>query len=132
MTRRFRPRFPGEAFLVPEPTPVAEPEPVAEVQKPPKEPREKSGNWPASRVLLVAGGAVSLGASGALYGMSSSARANFDASNTTADMDQYQGAANTTFIGSGVAGVTGVSMIGVGLFFSAIDGDPRPTLDFRF
>jgi hypothetical protein len=126
--------FPTEAFSVPEPEPApVVPEPVvAQVADPVKEIRQKSGAWPASRVMLLASGAASLGASGALYGMSSSARANFDASNTMDDMDQYRGAANTTFIGSGVAGVTGVSLIGVGLFFSAIDGDPRPTLDIRF
>lgn len=92
----------------------------------------KQKKWPAERVLLVGGGVAGLAASGVFYGLSAQSRNNFDASSNVADMDQYMASTNTFIIGSGISGAAGVGMLGFGVLFFVVDGDPRPTLDIRF
>jgi hypothetical protein len=92
----------------------------------------KPKQWPASRVFFVAAGGASLAASGALYGLSAVERSKFESAGTAADLDAHSAATNRYVIGSGVAGAAGVGMLGFGVLFFVVDGDPRPTLDIRF
>lgn len=124
--------FPPEAFGAvkpPEETPEETVKPDITLP-PPTVVKQKA--WPAERVVLVTTGAASLAASGALYGLSAGSRSNFDASNTVSDMDKYQSSTNTLVIASGATGAAGVGLLGFGVLFFIVDGDPRPTLDFRF
>lgn len=88
--------------------------------------------WPAERLALMGGGVAGLAASGVFYGLSAQSRGNFDTSTSVADMDQYMSSTNTFIIGSGISGAAGVGMLGFGVLFFVVDGDPRPTLDIRF
>lgn len=92
----------------------------------------KQKNWPAERVALIGLGGASVAASGALYALSASSRANFDKANSVADVDKYTRSTNTFVIASGATGAAGVGMLGFGVLFFVVDGDPRPTLDIRF
>ena len=91
-----------------------------------------SKSWPAERVILVGAGGASLAASGVLWGLSASSRAQFDQSGTVADMDKFQASTNTLFLGSAATAGVGAGLLGVGVLFFIVDGDPRPTLDIRF
>lgn len=124
--------FPPEAFGAVKPAEEVPDDPVVTDVKLPDAVVVKQKAWPAERVVLVSAGAASLAASGALYGLSAGTRANFDASNTVEDMDKYQSSTNTLVIASGATGAAGVGMLGFGVLFFIVDGDPRPTLDFRF
>ena len=88
--------------------------------------------WPGERIALVAGGGVAVAASGLMYGLSAGANSKFGSSTTVAEMDKFKGQANTLFVGSGVSAVAGGGALSFGALFFVIDGDPRPTLDFRF
>ena len=126
--------FPEVAFMGNEPDKPVEPE-VEEVQ-----PIEdlmaatvvKQNAWPGERVALVVGGGSALVASGVLYGLSAGAHSNFQSSTTVADMDKYQGQANTFFVSSGVSAAAAAGALTFGALFFVIDGDPRPSLDIRF
>ncbi len=92
----------------------------------------KQKSWPGERVAMVVGGSAALIGSGVMYGLSAGAHSNFESSTTVVDMDKYQGQANAFFVGSGVSAAAGVGALTFGALFFVIDGDPRPTLDFRF
>jgi len=122
--------FPEEAFgTVVAPDPVA-PEPTDPVIDGPVV--VKSNNWPAQRVAVLGAGVASLGASAAMYGLASSSRSQFDTASTVADLDRHRASTNRYVIGSGIAGAAGAGLVGFGVLFFVVDGDPRPTLDFHF
>lgn len=92
----------------------------------------QSKAWPTERVVLVGAGGASLAASGILWSMSASSRAKFDQSGTVGDMDNFQASTNTLFLSSAASAGVGAGLLGVGVLFFVVDGDPRPTLDIRF
>ena len=92
----------------------------------------QSKSWPAERVVLVGAGGASLAASGILWGMSAGSRSSFDQSGTVSDMDKFQASTNTLFLSSAASAGVGAGLLGVGVLFFVVDGDPRPTLDIRF
>lgn len=127
--------FPDQAFGAvkqAEPQEVPDDEPKTNQPQIPEAQVVTQVKWPAERVVLVAAGGASLVASGALYGLSAMSRGNFNDANSVPDIDKYQRSTNTFVVASGATGAAGVGMLGFGALFFVIDGDPRPTLDFRF
>lgn len=94
--------------------------------------KAKSYNWPTERVALVGGGAAALVGGGALYALAWNQRGKFDASNTRADTERLARSTNTLTVASTATMAAGVGTLGFGVLFFIVDGDPRPTLDFRF
>ncbi len=92
----------------------------------------KTRDWPVERVVLVGGGSAALVGGGVLYGLALDKRSQFDASQTQADTERLARGTNTLTVASTAALAAGVGTLGFGVLFFIIDGDPRPTLDFRF
>jgi len=129
--------FPPEAFGEAVEAPAVEevqpdPEPVTATEDLMSATVVKQKNWPGERVAMIVGGGAAVVGGGVMYGLSAGAHSRFEGSTTEVDMDKYKGQANAFFVGSGVSTVAGASAITFGALFFIIDGDPRPTLDFRF
>ena len=92
----------------------------------------KQNNWPTERVALVGGGAAALAGGGALYALAWGQRGKFDASHTRADTERLARSTNTLTVASTATLAAGAGTLGFGILFFIVDGDPRPTLDFRF
>ncbi len=107
-------------ILVPPPA-----DPIAPVEVRPE-------RWPTERVAVVATGAGVLAAAGVVYGLSARSQSRFFEADTRELIDRRRAATNRLAAGATGLASLGASLVGFGVLFYLVDGEPRPTLDLRF
>ena len=109
---------------------AAKPEKTAKVK--PVKSTPQVNNWPAERVVLLAGGGATIIGSGVLYALSGVAKKNAQESRYKSDLDDYIRQNRTLFISSAAVGAAGIGSVSFGMLFFVIDGQPVTGFNVRF
>ncbi|MBT3221676.1 MAG: hypothetical protein HN348_21575 [Proteobacteria bacterium] len=118
--------------------PKAAKEPKTKKTKAPKVKTSEDGTyystpqWPAERVILVAGGSAIIAGSVAMYAMSAVSRGKFNDATTLSDVSDYKKTTNGLAVGSAAVGALGVGTLGFGVLFFIVDGQPVTGFQVRF
>ena len=127
-----------EPKVAAEKEPPPEKEPKAKKTKAPKVKTSEDGTyystpqWPAERVILVAGGSAIIAGSAAMYAMSAVSRGKFNDATTLSDVKDFKKQTNGLAVGSAAVGAIGAGTLGFGILFFIVDGQPVTGLQVRF